>query len=75
MTESEPQIVTMAVLGDGRNVKEADWLGIPVLGSPYETEVDVNANPDAPQSQRYRHRTVSYTGEPIPDWKSGPPPE
>lgn len=53
---------------------EPNWIDITTLGSPYEEQLDANASPDAPESQTYRHRRRSFTGDLEREWAEGHPP-
>jgi hypothetical protein len=44
------------------------------LGSEYEEEMDVNADPAASDNVRMRHRPVSFTGQNVQEWRPGSAP-
>lgn len=50
--------------------QEPEWVSITRLGSNYEEQVDVRSK----NSDR-RHRRVTFTGEPVGEWKYGPAPD
>jgi hypothetical protein len=50
---------------------EPEWRELTTMGSTYEEEFDVRANPSAPDHIRWRHRQRSFTGEYQREWAPG----
>lgn len=54
--------------------QEPRWLSLTKLGSSYEEEMDVNADPEASDKVRMRHRPLSFTGQIVHEWRPGSAP-
>lgn len=54
--------------------REPHWISLTRLGCPYEEEMDVNADPEAGDQVRMRHRPISFTGQVVHEWSPGSAP-
>lgn len=52
-----------------------DWINITTIGSSFEEELDLRADPQGPEAAQYRHREYSFSDEEERDWLPGPAPK
>jgi hypothetical protein len=52
---------------------EPNWIDVTYIGSRWDVQTDVHADPKSPDAVRYRHRPHSFSGQVEHPWNPGSP--